>query len=114
MVCTKYVFHLNDDVEIKDLLEVINDDQSRVIANAEREVLKILEGDCNTPVGAFSKIEGDNINLSVELFSVDGKKRYFKEDVRNKSLAKELLELDGIFFKKVVLVINPVLTEDSN
>ena len=31
-----------------------------------------------------------------------------------KSLAKELLELDGIFFKKVVLVINPVLTEDSN
>lgn len=80
----------NDDVEIKDLLEVINDDQSRVIANAEREVLKILEGDCNTPVGVFSKIEGDNINLSVELFSVDGKKRYFKEDVRNKSLAKEL------------------------
>ena len=80
----------DDDVEIKDLLEGINDDQSRVIANAEREVLKILEGDCDTAVGAFSKIEGDNINLSVELFSVDGKKRYFKEDVRNKSLAKEL------------------------
>ena len=80
----------DDDVEIKELLEGINDDQSRVIANAEREVLKILEGDCDTAVGAFSKIEGDNINLSVELFSVDGKKRYFKEDVRNKSLAKEL------------------------
>ena len=31
-----------------------------------------------------------------------------------KSLAKELLELDGIFFKKVVLVINPVLSEDNN
>ena len=79
-----------DDVEIKKLLEDINDDQARILANTEREVLKILEGDCDTAVGAFSKIEGDNINLSVELFSVDGKKRYFKEDIRNKSLAKEL------------------------
>ena len=35
------------------------------------------------PVGVFSKIEGDNINLSVELFSVDGKKDISK-DVRNK------------------------------
>ncbi len=79
-----------DDVEIIKLLEDINDDQARILANTEREVLKILEGDCDTAVGAFSKIEGDNINLSVELFSVDGKKRYFKEDIRNKSLAKEL------------------------
>jgi len=80
----------HDDFEIKKLLEDINDAQARVLANTEREVLKILEGDCDTAVGAFSKIEGENINLSVELFSVDGKKRYFKKDMRNKSLAKEL------------------------
>ena len=29
------------------------------MGKCEREVLKILEGDCNTPVGVFSKIEGD-------------------------------------------------------
>ena len=29
-------------------------------------------------------------------------------------MAKELLELDGIVFKKVVLVNNPVLNEDNN
>ena len=80
----------DNDNEIREILEKINDEESRILANTEREVLKILEGDCDTAIGAFSKIEGDNINLSVELFSVDGKKRYFKEDMRNKSLAKEL------------------------
>jgi len=80
----------SDDVEIKKLLEDINDDQARILANTEREVLKVLEGDCDTAIGAFSKIEGDNIYLSVELFSVDGNKRYFKEDMKNKSLANEL------------------------
>ena len=80
----------NDDIEIKKLLEDINDDQARILANTEREVLKVLEGDCDTAIGVFSKIDGDNINLSVELFSVDGKKRFFEKDLTNKNLAKEL------------------------
>tara|TARA_B100000686_G_C16533631_1_gene833638 strand:- start:21 stop:932 length:912 start_codon:yes stop_codon:yes gene_type:complete len=80
----------NDDVDIKKLLEDVNDDQARILASTEREVLKVLEGDCDTAIGVFSKIEKNKINLSVELFSVDGKKRYFKKDMKNKSLYKEL------------------------
>ena len=79
-----------NDIEIKKLLEDINDDQARMLANTEREVLKVLEGDCDTAIGAFSKIDRENISLFVELFSVDGKKRYFKQDMKNKSLYKEL------------------------
>ena len=80
----------NSDIEIKQLLEKINDKHSRIRANTEREVLKTLEGDCDTAVGAFSNIDGSNISLSAELFSVDGKHRYFVKETKDINLAKEL------------------------
>ena len=79
-----------NDFEMKELLEKINDKETRILANTEREVLKVLEGDCDTPIGTFSNIEGNNINLVAELFSVDGKKRYFIKDTKKVELAKEL------------------------
>ena len=79
-----------NDFEIKELLEEINNPHSRICANTEREVLKILEGDCDTAIGALSKIDGDNIILSAELFSVDGKNRYFLKETKAKSSAKDL------------------------
>ena len=41
------------------MLEKINDIDTRIVANAEREVLKVLEGDCDTAVGVFAKIIGE-------------------------------------------------------
>ena len=76
-----------DDNEIRKLLENINDEESRIVATAEREVLKVLEGDCNTAVGVYAKINGEKVYIIVELFSVDGKKRYF---------FKESTEIDNI------------------
>jgi len=78
------------DIEIKKLLESVNHNETRIVANTEREVLKVLEGDCDTAIGSFSNIEGNNINLVAELFSVDGKQRYFIKDTKNIELAKEL------------------------
>ena len=80
----------DNDIEMKKLLENINDNKTRLLANTEREVLKILEGDCDTAIGTFSNIEGNNINLSAELFSVDGKQRYFVKMTKDINLAKEL------------------------
>ena len=79
-----------NDFEMKELLEKINDKETRILANTEREVLKVLEGDCDTAIGTFSNIEGNNINLVAELFSVDDKKRYFIKDTKKVELAKEL------------------------
>ena len=85
----------NDDY-ILDLLEKINDTETRIIANTEREVLKILEGDCDTAIGVFAKLNNENIELAAELFSVDGKMRYFiKENTIKKnymSLAKKIAQ----------------------
>ena len=79
-----------NDLEIKKLLEDINDTYSRICANTEREVLKILEGDCDTAIGIFSNINGNNINLTAELFSIDGNHRYFVQNTKEINLAKEL------------------------
>ena len=67
--------------DILRLIEKINDKQTRIIANTEREVLKILEGDCDTAIVVFAIINNNKIELTAELFSVDGKSRFFiKED----------------------------------
>ena len=68
-----------DDVEIIELLNKINHEKTSICVKAEREVLKVLDGDCETAVGATSKIVDDKIYISGELFSIDGSRRYFYE-----------------------------------
>ena len=84
------------DDEMKNLLEKINNNESRILANTEREVLKILEGDCDTAIGVFAKIENEKIYLKTELFSVDGSQRYFMNESDEKksylSLGKNMGE----------------------
>ena len=79
-----------NDNEIYEILKKINHDKTNVCVTAERELLKTLEGDCNTPVGAISILNENYITLSAELFSVDGKNRYFVKDTKSLNLAKEL------------------------
>ena len=67
----------DEDVEMKNLLEKINNKDSRILANTEREVLKTLEGDCDTAVGVYAQLVKGKISLTAELFSVDGNEKYF-------------------------------------
>ena len=69
----------SDDQEIKSTLNKINDHQTKLRALTERNVLKVLEGDCETAVGAYSKIEGSKITLEAELFSLDGLERFYEK-----------------------------------
>ena len=67
-----------EDDDIINLLSKVNDEVSSISAISERKVLSILEGDCYTAVGVFSKVNNDNFEITGELFSIDGKERYFK------------------------------------
>ena len=84
----------NDDDEVISVLDKINDQKTSQRANAERNVLKVLEGDCETAVGAHAIIEGDEIFLEAELFSLDGSQRFYEKKsskIENaKSLGKEV------------------------
>ena len=68
-----------EDEEIINLLSKVNDDLSSVSALSERKVLDILEGDCHTAVGVFAKVTNNDFEITGELFSIDGKKRYFRK-----------------------------------
>ena len=79
-----------NDQEIINVLEKINDEQSRIVANAERKILKILEGDCDTAIGVYAKIDQDFVNIKAELFSVDGKQRFFIDESEDKKMIQDL------------------------
>ena len=68
-----------NDKEIIDILKKINDNETFKCAIAERNVLKILEGDCETAVGAHALIENNKIILESELFSLDGSQRFYEK-----------------------------------
>ena len=80
----------NDDEVIIELLKGINHIQTQNCVTEERNVLKILEGDCETAVGVFADIDKDKINLEAELFSLDGRERFYLKSSKEISRAKEL------------------------
>ena len=89
-----------NDQELIKLLNKVNHQPTHNCVQAERNVLKILEGDCETAVGAFAKIEKDNISLEAELFSLDGKERFYYKSSKELKLASELGKEVGLILKK--------------
>ena len=90
----------NNDSEIISVLDKINDNETFHRAIAERNVLKILEGDCETAIGAHAIIEGDEITLEAELFSLDGSQRFYEKKSSKVKDAKELGKVVGQLLKK--------------
>ena len=83
-----------DDKEIISILKKINHDETYKRAHAERDILKVLEGDCETAIGAHSIIDGKNIIVEAELFSLDGSKRFYEKKIEKiekfNSIGKEI------------------------
>ena len=73
----------SDDQEIKTTLNKINDHHTKLRALTERNVLKVLDGDCETAVGVHSVIEENKITLEAELFSLDGTQRFYEKKSSN-------------------------------
>ena len=89
-----------DDQRIIEVLDKINHQPTNNSIKAERNVLKVLEGDCETAVGAFAKIKNNKINLEAELFSLDGSKRFYFKLSKDLKLASELGLEVGVALKK--------------
>ena len=80
----------NHDEKIKSLLQKINDKDTKIRAMTERNVLKVLEGDCETAVGVHSEIINNKIILKTELFSLDGAKIFFEKGSASINEAEQL------------------------
>ena len=94
--------------EITEILKAVDHHETRVCAIAERNLLKVLGGDCDTAVGGFARLEGQYIILSSQLFSDSGSEAFYHE-VKGKiedaesigyTVATELLKKAGNHFKK--------------
>ena len=92
-----------NDKEIISLLKKVNHDETYKRAHAERNILKVLEGDCETAIGVHSIINGDYIALEAELFSLDGLKRFYE---------KKIVKTEK--FREIGIEIGEILKTKSN
>jgi hydroxymethylbilane synthase len=90
-----------NDKELITLLKKVNHQKTHKCIKAERSVLKVLEGDCETAVGAFATIVENKINLEAELFSLDGRKRFHLKLSDEIDKAEELGMKAGKTLKKI-------------
>lgn len=64
------------DLEARELAGSIEDERSRLAADAERSFLKALGGSCRLPCGALAEVSKERIKMSGILLSTDGTKSY--------------------------------------
>tara|TARA_A100001011_G_scaffold398137_1_gene501519 strand:- start:3050 stop:3967 length:918 start_codon:yes stop_codon:yes gene_type:complete len=79
-----------DDYEIISILKKINHEETYKRACVERNILKILEGDCETAIGVHAKIIKDKIIVEAELFSLDGTQRFYEKKIGKIDLFNEI------------------------
>lgn len=60
------------DEETEGLLKLINDAATEICVSAERSFLRVLEGGCQVPIGAFASIVRDKIKLEGFVGNFDG------------------------------------------
>ena len=97
----------NDEI-IKKFLKNINDSETELCAKAERKMLQVIGGDCETAIGALAVIENNKLKLKAQLFSDSGSKSFEYQisgqdiDAINigKGVGEKLLSLAGKEFKK--------------
>lgn len=58
------------------ILHELLDEDAKAAAVCERAFVRYVDGDCTSPIGAYAKITGDQIELSAMYCSRDGKKDF--------------------------------------
>jgi hydroxymethylbilane synthase len=86
----------SDDNDRKDILRVVNHAETLLCLEAEREFLRLLQGDCGSPVGVLATIAGENMSVRAQVFEpprVEPRAaRVEGEALAPKKLARELWE----------------------
>ncbi|OGQ22499.1 MAG: hypothetical protein A3I05_07730 [Deltaproteobacteria bacterium RIFCSPLOWO2_02_FULL_44_10] len=80
----------NDQALIRVLQKLFNDEETWIATEAERALLQAIGGDCHTPVGAYARVQGDEILLNAFLAGAKGEKFFSVQKKGKKSKAKEL------------------------
>ncbi len=90
-----------NDKRIINILKKINHKSTFYSGQIERDVLKILDGDCETAIGVSTKVNKKKISLEAELFSLDGKIRYYEKSKSVLNLGYKLGKKIGKRLKRI-------------
>ena len=61
-----------DDRRVLEMVAALDHRPSRLAAEAERALLRTMEGGCQVPVGALARVEGDRLTLAGVVAALDG------------------------------------------
>jgi len=78
------------DTELLEALSFLIDETTDVTVTAERAYLDRLEGGCQVPIGAFAVLDGDQVNLTGLVASVDGSQVLREQRVGSAAEAKDM------------------------
>jgi hydroxymethylbilane synthase len=68
-----------DNLKVVNMLRSIEHPATRAEIEAERELVRILEGGCKVPVGALARVHGKRIQIVACIFSIDGREKLLAE-----------------------------------
>ena len=72
-----------DDASTRAILESINDVESFDCVSAERELVRLLRGDCLSPIAALATLEGDEFTLKAAVGAREGNPPVLRVRVRS-------------------------------
>ena len=78
------------DQRIISILKKVNHEETYIRACVEKNILKVLDGDCETAIGAHSRINGNKLVIEAELFSLDGSQRFYEKKISEVDKFREL------------------------
>ena len=64
-----------DNTSVLELVKSIEHSPTRAEADAERELVKTLEGGCKVPIGALASTARDRLTITACIYSMDGRER---------------------------------------
>lgn len=79
-----------NDADIRGVLQAMHDGDAAVACSAERLVLEMLEGGCNTPVGVHAVARGESLRVVAVVASPDAS-RYVKEHAEGEASSWQAL-----------------------
>jgi hydroxymethylbilane synthase len=99
-----------EDKEVFEVLKKINNETSEIEIKAERSFLRTLQGGCQVPIGVYSKIQGDILEIEGMVGSLDGKVVLRDKISGNKNSAEQIgIKLAEKLFEKGALEILEII-----
>lgn len=74
-------------------LNEINDFEAQLCAEAERSVLRILDGNCHTPIGAFAAYNSGSLEIKAMIANLEGTEFYTHEFSQACMNVKQAIEI---------------------